>query len=115
MTHVGRFEVEGEIRILPHVVSRTRERDPEARGNDRDVAASIVTQVTAGIDSGMVYTKIPKDFRLVGDRGTGVTPWQRFITSKDRQKGWVIALDSPPDVVVVTYIPRPAPVRMPRR
>lgn len=102
------FEIEGEIRVLFHAVDQARLRDPQIPKDmvARLVRDSIVARVSRGVKAGLVYDERPKGFRL-NNRGKVMPLLQRFVIDPDNNAvGWIVALDQPPDVVVVTTLVR---------
>lgn len=110
MAHVLGFTLDRHVVVQPHAVQQARKRwsnaDELAQLTDHEVAKVIAEEVRAAVARGFVYDRKPKAFRFYGDRGTGITPWQRFVVGIEQEKGFVIALDSLPDVTVVTVVMR---------
>lgn len=108
MAHTGTFPIEGNVVATPHAIEQARPRFGEefAGYSNAEVAAGIEAQVREAIEKGRVFDVKPRGFRLYGEVGTGIMSWQRFVQHLSGDKGWVIGLDSAPDVTVVTSLRR---------
>lgn len=114
MSRVGAFDFDRVV-VMPHALLQARDRlYSEFCGiEDGPAKAMIEEQVRVAIEAGHVFDVKPKPFRMFGQtRRDAMLSWQRFVMSRDGQRGWVIALDALPDVVVVTTLSRIARVRV---
>lgn len=119
MSYVGSFEIEGDIVVIPHVLMRARERDKslsrKTRASDERLSANVEARVRAAIRNGRVYDQKPKPFRRIGEtRLFKIPSWQRVVVDEGGELAWMIALDKPPDVIVLTVLDQAGQIRMPR-
>ncbi len=118
MSYVGSFPIEGEIIVIPHVLDRARERHPDlgkrTRSDDERLLAFIERSVRHAIEQGRVYSQKPKPFRRLGETKNFELPsWQRVVIDQNNDVAWVVALDKPPDVIVLTVLDKTKKIRTP--
>lgn len=90
------------ITVTDHALTRARARFR----NDKLERESIKESVRAGIDSGRVFTQKPKAFTLYGKKQKHLPSHQRCVLAPDGSKAWIVALDKPGEIVVVTSLSR---------
>ncbi len=104
--NVGQVNLDAVVVVVPHAISRARERW-RLEGTDADVAAAIETNLRAWVARGQVFDRKPRSFRPYGDDGY-LPPWQRL--AGDSEKACVVAFDHVGEATVVTALSRAAKV-----
>lgn len=90
------------IQVTDHALTRARSRFR----NDNMEREAIREGVREAIESGNVYTKKPPAFTLYKQKPKELPRHQRVVVAPDKSRAWIVALDKPGQVVVVTSLSR---------
>lgn len=90
------------ITVTDHALTRARSRFR----NDKMERDAISDGVRAGIDAGSYYDRKPPAFTLYKQKPKVLPNHQRIVVAPDESRAWIVALDKPGEVVVVTSLSR---------
>lgn len=90
------------IQVTDHALTRARSRFR----NDKMEREAIRAGVREAIEEGKVYTKKPPAFTLYRQKPKVLPSHQRVVVAPDESRAWIVALDKPGEVVVVTSLSR---------
>lgn len=90
------------ISVTNHALTRARARYRDDK-MERDV---IRESVRAGIEAGLVHDKKPPAFLLYKQKAHALPPDQRVVVAPDESRAWLVSIDKPGTIVVITSLNR---------
>lgn len=96
------FHGRPSIMVTDHALTRARSRFRDDK-MERD---SIKDEVIKAIDCGIAYDRKPPAFTLYRQKPKMLPSHQKVLVDAEGKRAWIVALDQPGSVVVVTSLSR---------
>lgn len=97
-----RFKNRPTITVTQHALTRARSRFRDD-AMERD---AIKDEVRDAIEAGRIFDRKPPAFTLYKQKPKLPGPNHYVLTNEDESKAWIVALDTPGTVVVITSLSR---------
>lgn len=97
-----RFKGRPVITVTDHALTRARSRFRD----DKMEREAIKEGVREAIDAGRIYDRKPPAFTLYKQKPKLPGPCHYVLTDEGEKRAWIVALDKPGEVVVITSLSR---------